>query len=106
MMQSQRNILSGENNSNDNTLSQLVAVSVESSLLGHDVIAYGKVTELLSTKYRCSMSDCYYHPEYLNDALGILPGNLRQHVTKSIRKGLDEFAYIDEISRFLGQLRK
>jgi hypothetical protein len=106
-MQSQKNILSSKNNhGRDNVISQLVTVSIESSLLGHDVIAYGKVTELLSTKYTSDMSDCYYHPEYLNDALSILPGNLRQHVTKSIRKGLDEFAYIDEVSIFLSQLSK
>ena len=83
-----------------------MSVSVESSLLGHDVNAYEKVAELLSQKYGCNMHECYDHPEYLNEILKTFPGDLYYSIVESIRKGLGEFSHIDGISKFLDVLSR
>lgn len=107
MIQSQGNILSSEVHYNNDTMRlTLVSVSVESSLLGHDVKAYEKVVELLNQKYSCDMYDCYDHPEYLNEILKTLPGDSYYSIVESIRKGLGEFSYIDGISKFLDVLSR
>lgn len=108
-MQSQKNILSSERQghcNNDTKRLTLVSVSIESSLLGHDVKAYEQVVELMSKKYSCEMSDCYNHPEYLNEILKTLPKNSCDDIVESIRKGLGEFSYIDGISKFLDVLSR
>lgn len=107
MMQSQKNILSSEGHyNNDITRLTLVSVSVESSLLGHDIKAYEQVVELMSQKYGCDMYDCYDHPEYLNEILKTLPGDSYYDIVKSIRRGLGEFSYIEGISKFLDVLSR
>ena len=104
-MQLQKNILSSEvNRNNDTTRLALVSVSVESSLLGHDIYAYQRVVELLNKK-GCNMYDCYDYPDYLNEILKTLPGDLYYRVVKSIHKGLGEFSYIDGIPQFLDELK-
>lgn len=107
MMQSQKNILFSQGNcNNDAAKLALVSVSVESSLLGHDVQSYEKVTMMLDAKYGCSIYDCYDHPDYLNEILKTLPGDSYYSVVESIKKGLGEFAYLDGISEFLDNFRK
>lgn len=107
MLQSQKNILSSEGHSNNDIIRlTLVSVSVESSLLGHDIKSYEKVVELMSRKYDCDMYDCYDHPEYLNEILKTLPGDSYCDIVESIQRGLGEFSYIDGISKFLDALDK
>lgn len=106
-MQSQKNILFSQGNcDNDAAKLALVSVSIESSLLGHDIQSYEKVTKMLETKYGCLIYDCYDHPDYLNEILKTLPNDSYHHIVESIKKGLGEFAYLDGISEFLGELRK
>ena len=106
-MQLPKNILSYEREDMaEMSRLSLVSVSVESSLLGHDVQAYEKVSELLNEKYHCAMYECYYHPKYLREALETLPTSSRHHVVESIQKGLGEFTYLDGISQFLDELNK
>ena len=106
-MQSQNNILFYPGNFyNDAAKIALVSVSVESSLLGHDIESYDKVTRMLETKYGCLIGDCYDHPDYLNEVLKTLPDDLYYGVVESIKKGLGEFIHVDGISRFLAELKK
>jgi hypothetical protein len=107
MMQSQKNILFSQGTcSNDAAKLALVSVSVESSLLGHDVQSYEQVTKMLEKKYGCLIYDCYDHPDYLNEILKTLPDDSYYCIVESIKKGLGEFVYIDGISEFLDNLRK
>lgn len=107
MISSQKNILFSQDNcNNDAAKIALVSVSVESSLLGHDVQYYEKVTRMLETKYGCFIYDCYDHPDYLNEILKTLPDDSYYSIVESIKKGLGEFAYLDGITEFLGNLRK
>jgi hypothetical protein len=106
-MQSQKNILFSQGNcDNYSAKLALVSVSVESSLLGHDIQSYEKVTRMLEIKYGCLIYDCYDHPDYLNEILKTLPDDSYYRIVASIKKGLGEFAYIDGISDFLDNLRK
>lgn len=106
-MQSQKNILFSQGNcDNDTAKLALVSVSIESSLLGHDIQSYEKVTKMLETRYGCLVYDCYDHPDYLNEILKTLPNDSYYHIVESIKKGLGEFAYLDGISEFLDELRK
>ncbi|MEO9277376.1 MAG: hypothetical protein ABI340_06330 [Nitrososphaera sp.] len=106
-MQSQKNALFYQGDCDNNTAKlALVSISVESSLLGHDVQSYEKVTKMLETKYGCLVYDCFDHPDYLNEILKTLPGDSYYRIVESIKKGLGEFAYLDGISDFLNELRK
>lgn len=106
-MESPNNILfSKDNDVNKTSRLALVSLSIESSLLGHDIKAYEQVVELLDKKYDCDMHDCYDHPEYLNEILKTLPEDSYYDIVSSIKKGLGEFAYIDGISQFLDELKK
>ena len=107
-MRSSKNILFSESDNVKTTSPQLalVSVSVESSLLGHDIQAYEQVVKLLNKKYHCGVYDCYDHPEYLNEILKTLPEDSYYSVMASIKKGLDEFVYLDGISQFLNELKK
>ena len=107
-MRSPKNILFSESDTVNKSSPQLalVSVSVESSLLGHDIQAYEQVVKLLNKKYHCDVYDCYDHPEYLNEILKTLPEDSYYSVMTSIKKGLGEFAYLDGISQFLNKLKK
>jgi hypothetical protein len=106
-MRSQKNVLFYQGNCDSNAAKlALVSVSVESSLLGHDVKSYEKVAKLLESRYDCCICDCYDHPDYLNEILKTLPSDSYCRIVESIRRGLDEFAYIDGISEFLDELKK
>ncbi|HEX5458246.1 MAG TPA: hypothetical protein VFX64_07685 [Candidatus Nitrosotalea sp.] len=106
-MRSQKNVLFYQGNCNNNDAKlALVSVSVESSLLGHDVESYEKVAKLLESRYDCCMCDCYNHPDYLNEILKTLPSDSYYSIVESIRRGLGEFTYIDGISKFLDELKK
>lgn len=107
-MRSPKNILFSKSDTVNKPSPQLalVSVSVESSLLGHDIQAYEQVVKLLNKKYNCDIPDCYDHPEYLNEILKTLPSDSYYNVVESIQRGLGEFAYIDGISKFLNELRK
>jgi len=106
-MQLPKSILSYERDDiNEMSRLSLVSISVESSLLGHDIQAYEKVSELLDEKYHCAMYECYYHPKYLREALETLPKSSCHDIVESIQKGLGEFTYIDGISQFLDELKE
>ena len=74
---------------------------IESTLLKIGKPIYEKVVHDLSKKYHCYLTDCYDHPEYLNEILKELYGNTHDVIVKSIKKQLDEFSNHKHIARFL-----
>jgi hypothetical protein len=74
---------------------------IESTLLKIGKSTYEKVVHDLYKKYHCYLTDCYEHPEYLNDILKGLYGNAHYVVIQSINKQLEEFSYKEPIKKFL-----
>lgn len=91
---------------NDQVRRALISVSIESALLGSGMEIYEKVIGLLEKKYNSSIPECYDHPEYLNKIFKTLHKNLRHHIIRSTKKGLDKFSYDKPISRFLDELNR
>ena len=63
-----------------------------------------KINEILFKKNKASISDCYDHPEYLNDALKNLYGDGYKAVVEKIKKHLEEFMYQEQISKFIEKI--
>ena len=85
----------------DNIMKALTAVVIEKTLLDMGKPVHQKVIERLYEEYHCHISDCYEHPEYLNEILKKLYGNAHDVIVKSINKELEEFSYKKPIKRFL-----
>jgi hypothetical protein len=79
----------------------LVTLYIEKTLLDIGKPVYDKVTRRLYTKYHCYLSDCYDHPEYLDEVLKKLFGNSSRVMVESISRQLEEFNNYDKIKRFL-----
>lgn len=79
----------------------LVTFAIEKALLDIGKPAYDKVLEILNKEYHCYLSDCYEHPEYLNEALKQLYGKAAKVIVESITRQLEEFNYHKPIEKFL-----
>ena len=86
---------------NDLLHKALVCLAIETALIKIGKPIYDKVLHDLFEKYQCYLTDCYEHPEYLNDVLKGLYGNSHDAIVKSIKKQLEEFSYKKPIERFL-----
>jgi hypothetical protein len=64
------------------------------------------VTNELLRVYKCSISDCIDHPEYLKDVLNQTFGHADIVVISKIKKNLGEFGQERSVSEFLQVLAK
>jgi len=74
---------------------------MEAALLKIGKPTYEKILHDLYEKYHCNLTDCYEHPEYLNEVLRKLYGNAHDTIVKSINEELEEFSYKEPIKKFL-----
>ena len=74
---------------------------IESTLLKIEKETYYKVLQQLYQKYHCYITDCYEHPEYLNEILKRLYGNAHDVIVRSINTQLEEFSYKEPIKKFI-----
>ncbi|TLY07271.1 MAG: hypothetical protein E6K83_05915 [Thaumarchaeota archaeon] len=86
---------------NDLVHKAIVCLAIEMALIEIGKPIYDKVLNDLFEKYHCYLTDCYEHPEYLNEVLKGLYGNSHQVIIKSIKKQLEEFSYKKPIEKFL-----
>ncbi len=82
----------------------LVSMVLEKTLLDIDSSTYCKVKDELKQRYRCQLTDCYAHPEYLISILKDMYGDSYKHIIKSINKQLEEFSYQKPIEKFIESL--
>jgi hypothetical protein len=64
------------------------------------------VANELLKKYKCSISDCMEHPEYLKDVLNQTFGHADIVVISKIKKNLGEFGQERSVGEFLKVLAK
>ncbi len=64
------------------------------------------VTNELLREYKCSISDCLEHPEYLKDVLNQIFGYASIVVVAKIKKNLGEFGQERSVGEFLKVLAK
>ncbi len=83
----------------------IVVLAVEHTLLKIDKKTLEKVQEEMHQKYKCGISDCYEHPEYLGKILKDLFGISYHEVVRDVNKYLDEFAYQKPIAEFLAKIK-
>ena len=86
---------------NDLVHKAIVCLAIEMALIEIGKPIYDKVLNDLFEKYHCYLTDCYEHPEYLNEVLRGLYGNSHEVIIKSIKKQLEEFSYKKPVERFL-----
>ena len=79
----------------------LTVLAIENTLLEIGKPAYEYVLDMLNKEYRCGLTDCYEHPEYLNAVLKKLPADSSVAIVVSITNKLKEFLYKEPIRRFL-----
>ena len=79
----------------------LVCLVMESTLLKIGKPIYDNVVHELDKKYHCYLTDCYEHPEYLNEILKKLYGNAHDVIIESINSQLEEFSYKEPIKKFV-----
>ena len=79
----------------------LVCLAIETALIEIGKPIYEKVLHDLFEKHHCYLTDCYEHPEYLNEVLKGLYGNSHEAIVQSIKKQLEEFSYKKPIEKFL-----
>lgn len=83
----------------------VVVLAIEHTLLKIGKKTLEKVQEEMHQKYKCDISDCYEHPEYLNKILKDLFGDSHHEVVRDVNKYLDEFAYQKPIAEFLAKIK-
>ena len=79
----------------------LTVLAIEQTLLVIGEPTYDRVIEILNKEYKCYLSDCYEHPEYLSEILKKLYGYAHKEIIKSINKKLEEFSDKEHITRFI-----
>src|SRR5437879_7243833 len=79
----------------------LVALAAQKDLVDIGMPTYDRVVEMLYSKYRCYLSHCYEHPEYLSKVLKVLLGRVGDVIAESIRMQLEDFTYKKSIVKFL-----
>ncbi|MDE1843998.1 MAG: hypothetical protein KGI10_01560 [Thaumarchaeota archaeon] len=88
-----------------NEMKAIVVLAIEHTLLKISKNTLEKVETELHQKYKCSISDCYEHPEYLSKVLKDLFGNSHHGIVRDVNKYLDEFTYQRPISEFLDKIK-
>ena len=88
-------------NENDILYKGLTVLAIEKTLLDIGKPIYDEVIYILDKKYHCYLSDCYEHPQYLNEILKELYGKAYGVVVEKINKQLEEFSYKTNIGRFI-----
>jgi len=83
------------------TYNVLTTWAIEKTLLDLGKPTYDKVVDMLKNEYRCYLTDCYEHPEYLNAVLKKLPADSSLAIVVSITNKLKEFLHKEAIRRFL-----
>jgi hypothetical protein len=83
----------------------IVVLAIEHTLLKISTDTLGKVETKLQNEYRCSLSDCYDHPEYLSSVLKDLFGATHTKVVQDVNSYLEEFTYQKPIANFLEKIR-
>ena len=83
----------------------IVVLAIEHTLLKISMNTLEKIQTELQQKYKCSISECYEHPEYLSNVLKDLFGNSHNEIVKNVTEYLDEFAYQRPISEFLDKIK-
>lgn len=80
---------------------EIVALSIEETLLEISKEAFDTVSDKLYNYYNCTISDCYENPEYLQRILKDLYGNGSRAITDKIKKWLEEHAKDEKVSHFV-----
>ena len=88
----------------DNAKNTLVGLAIEKTLSEINKSYLDKFEGAIYERYHCSTSDCYEHPEYLNEILKEIFGNSYMEVIKSVEKYLNEFSYQYPIEQFLQRI--
>lgn len=83
----------------------VVVLAIEHTLLKIGKKTLEKVQEEMHQKYKCDISDCYEHPEYLGNILKDLFGDSYHDVVRDVNKYLDEFVYQKPIAEFLARIK-
>jgi hypothetical protein len=72
--------------------STMTALAINKSLKDIGWHAYEEVCNKLQQYYKCTISDCFDHPQYLRIVLAELYGDASQEIIKSIHNNLGEEA--------------
>lgn len=105
VLEGKQNILSSlEGLGFDKVRQGLVSTILEKTLLDIGSGAYYVVIDELKKRYRCHITDCYIHPEYLNNILQDLYGDASMQIVRIINKKLEEFSYQKPIAKFMESL--
>ncbi|CUR52103.1 conserved protein of unknown function [Nitrosotalea devaniterrae] len=89
----------------DNGSKAMVIFAIERTLLKIGKNTLEEVQAKLDQEYKCSIQDCYEHPEYLNWVLKTIFGTAYHQVILDMNNYLEEFAYQSSISEFLAKIK-
>jgi len=84
----------------------LIALSIEKTLAEIGFPELENVRIRLADDYSCEFSDCLDHPEYLNEILRDIFGNLHHVLVQSIQQNLKEFSSKELVDNFLIAMQK
>lgn len=84
----------------------LVSLAIEQALIEFNNVSFEIVTNKLLSDFGCYLSDCYKNPGFLKKALVDLYGDSYNNIVALIKKNLDEFAAMKNISKFLHDITK
>lgn len=79
----------------------LVMLAIEKTMLEFNTQTYHLVIRRLDEKYHCGISDCYERPDYLQQILRELFGDVSDTIMKNIGKYLEEFSDQKQIKKFI-----
>jgi hypothetical protein len=99
-MERQQSIWFGAN-MRDDIRQALVMLAIEKTMLEFNTQIYDLVIRRLDEKYHCGISDCYERPDYLQQILRELFGNVSETIMKNIGKYLEEFSDQKQIKEFI-----
>jgi len=88
----------------DEVYKSVVTVSVEKALLEIGKFELDSVVYRLKENYRCEISDCLDHTEYLKEILCELFGNSHEVVLKSINESFKKTSMEQPLVNFLAVL--
>lgn len=83
----------------------IVVLAIEHTLLKISKMTLEKVQQEMRQKYKCDISECYEHPEYLSKTLRDLCGESYHEIVREVNKYLDEFTYQRPIAEFLAKIK-
>lgn len=89
----------------DNNLKALVAISIEVVLMRTNGPQYFLVLARLERDYKCKITDCFEHPEYLKNVLKDVYGDSYSKILEDLETELGEITSQNEIQDFLNVLR-